>query len=397
MEIEQDDFILSDAEIAAGLAAFPSTSLGLKAPESLSGGRAAAAGLYDGLDGAQQEKLKGAIRTLAGPARLARFHYTVSDEAVVRSDLAWGAGGDGAIVALTASGGRRRISVRSEAALSLLLAQALAADDRLEKADMSLSLSTAAILVLLAIAEHFKLLRLHAVAAHVEPLLVFKQEEVAARLAEADTEDFRWPLLFFAKVMPVSLPLALTAEDVALAIEELMLAELIAPSDETGEARIYEPTEVGEWVFDNLLHDVSKAAVGISEYREDGEVGHEAVLLVRSAFNLFLFDLSGQEGVFASLSREGLEALSKALFSAAAVAVPAGARAVPQTPQAGIRQPSQAAAVCAACGTALSPGQKFCNKCGAKAEQPRNQFCTKCGTPLPPGAKFCTKCGEETE
>ncbi len=48
--------------------------------------------------------------------------------------------------------------------------------------------------------------------------------------------------------------------------------------------------------------------------------------------------------------------------------------------------------ICAACGTDLPAGAKFCHECG----NPVVAGCTNCGTELPPGAKFCLECGTPT-
>ncbi len=44
---------------------------------------------------------------------------------------------------------------------------------------------------------------------------------------------------------------------------------------------------------------------------------------------------------------------------------------------------------CAACGTPLPAGAKFCAECGT----PTATACRVCGTELPTGAKFCLECG----
>ena len=44
---------------------------------------------------------------------------------------------------------------------------------------------------------------------------------------------------------------------------------------------------------------------------------------------------------------------------------------------------------CAACGTALQPGAKFCGECGT----PVASSCRNCGTELAPSLKFCPECG----
>lgn len=58
---------------------------------------------------------------------------------------------------------------------------------------------------------------------------------------------------------------------------------------------------------------------------------------------------------------------------------------------------------CPKCGAGITPGMKFCNKCGtpfnAQGQAPPVQpnpmiFCTNCGAPMSIDARFCTKCGQ---
>jgi ribosomal protein L40E len=54
--------------------------------------------------------------------------------------------------------------------------------------------------------------------------------------------------------------------------------------------------------------------------------------------------------------------------------------------------------VCASCGAALQPHQKFCPSCGAPvppppAATPATKFCVSCGAKIPAGATFCGSCG----
>lgn len=48
--------------------------------------------------------------------------------------------------------------------------------------------------------------------------------------------------------------------------------------------------------------------------------------------------------------------------------------------------------LCPHCQQPLSPGVKFCESCGAKADAPAP--CPYCGHPLSPGVKFCETCGK---
>jgi outer membrane protein OmpA-like peptidoglycan-associated protein len=55
-------------------------------------------------------------------------------------------------------------------------------------------------------------------------------------------------------------------------------------------------------------------------------------------------------------------------------------------------------AACTECGAPLSPGDAFCQKCGARQSTPTDtapapRFCVNCGTQLNNRVAFCTKCG----
>jgi len=322
MQIDQGDFLLTEAELYAALNSLGLTpnDLGLQ-PPSLEG-QEIAADIYGTLDASLRSKFKEAMTTLTVPAKMAQFHYTVADESISRSILAWPPDEGDTIVAVVRTGANRRVSIRSESDMGLLIAKLLGANDSLREEGISLLLSTEGILVFLAIVEHLRLVRYHSIQTHTEPVNIFNQEEVLARLADASTEDFRWPLLFVEKVMPVSITAALSPEDVARAIEELILVGLVDSVDETGVVQVYELAEAGVRIADSIVHEVSKVALGISAFREDDEIGHEVMLLVRSSFDLFLFDLAGQQGVVASLSAEALNQLMKHVLSRPSFAPP---------------------------------------------------------------------------
>ena len=58
---------------------------------------------------------------------------------------------------------------------------------------------------------------------------------------------------------------------------------------------------------------------------------------------------------------------------------------------------------CPNCGNEVTPGKKFCGKCGTKLEltvldnQTRQNICPNCGNIVTPGKKFCGKCGAKIE
>jgi len=400
MQIDQGDFILSEAELSAALNDVGRTpnaiGLGLGPVE----GQEVARGIGDSLDPSLSADFTRAMTTLVAPAKVAKLHYTIADESVSRSLLAWAPDADDDLIALVGTGANRRVSIRSQSSMRLLISRLLAANDTLIEEGISLFLSTGAILVFLAIAEHLRLVRYHAIQTHATPYNIFNHEEVEARLAAAGVEDFRWPLLFLDKVMPAPIAEALDSQDIDAAMDELILAGLVDQVDETAELQIYELAGPGVRICDALLHEVAKVALGVSAFRDDGVIGHEVMLLVRSGFDLFLFDLAGQQGAIASLGAGTLDEFIKHALEAAP-ALPAGAAApvVDTRPVAAHTSTIR----CANCGLSLPEGARFCSQCGAAVApastsptgRRATKICPACGHANRASFDFCVQCGTE--
>ena len=48
---------------------------------------------------------------------------------------------------------------------------------------------------------------------------------------------------------------------------------------------------------------------------------------------------------------------------------------------------------CTGCGSALTPGVRFCSQCGTPTSAPAQKCCPNCNAPAKDGAAFCTQCG----
>ncbi|MBN1152227.1 MAG: zinc ribbon domain-containing protein [Dehalococcoidia bacterium] len=403
MRIDQGDFLLADAELSAalnGVGGAPNALGLMPGPvESHQVDRA----IGESLDPPLLTSFTSAMTTLVAPAKVAMLHYTIADESISRSLLAWPADADDSLVALVRTGANRRVSIRTISSMRLFIARLLAANETLVEEGISLSLSTGAILVFLAIAEQLRMVRYHALQTHVEPATVFNQEEVQVRLASAGIEDFRWPLLFLDKVMPAPIADALTSQDIGAAIDELILAGLVDQVDETGQLPIYELAGPGLRICDALHHDVAKLALRVSVIRDDDEVGHEVMLLVRSGFDLFLFDLAGEQGTLASLGPATLEGLLEHALQPPTVLPAEGAVSAKTTQTLAPEPPAPADALvpCPSCGHLCHQGARFCNQCGAAlapspspvAAEGAVRICRACGHANRADSDFCARCG----
>ncbi len=166
---------------------------------------------------------------------------------------------------------------------------------------------------------------------------------------------------------------------------------------------------------DSLLHEVSKAALCVSQCRDDGIIGHDVILMVRSSFYLFLFELAGEAGVIAALDAEETDKFMTKTMEVPTVEMVTAAK---QLAGASVVQPLEmehkpeqktAAAkpekFCKNCGKPIQADAQFCPHCGntisrrkqeVTAQKPVNaDACPHCGKPIRPGAKFCRNCGKQ--
>ncbi len=330
MRIDQTDFVLTDGELAALTAGIEANELGMRA-------RSAPAPMAE----APPSELADLVTALVQPAKTARFHYSIAAESLTRGFLAWSAEGD--VVSVTASGTSRRIGRRSPTELAVLTAAVLGDPGSVRPAPLSLSVSSTAVLVWLAVVEHRLETRLAGMLDHYAPERLLHRRDVARRLAESVLEDFRWPLMFFAKVLPVDLPAAVRSDEIDAALDELGSLDLV---ESVGGVDLLELTEKGMWLAEEMTGEVSKVGIGVSAFRRDGRVGHETQLLVRTPRHLLLHDLGGVQAVVAALSGSELDTLLEHTF----------------------RPPESAES-------------RFCPSCGEPAGA-EFRFCPSCGRPL---------------
>ncbi len=150
-------------------------------------------------------------------------------------------------------------------------------------------------------------------------------------------------------------------------------------------------------IRDSAVHDISKAAIGVSSAGVDGVIGHEAMLLTRGSNYLWLVGISGTQGLVASIDGSQFsEILRKALTPPDKMpAMLTTATRPPLTQAVPGAAPGIGAANCPKCGASNPAGAKFCAGCGTTmaAAAGGKKFCPKCGDPIKPGEKFCDKCG----
>ncbi|MEW5765708.1 MAG: FHA domain-containing protein [Acidobacteriota bacterium] len=320
MRTDQGEWILTEGELAAA-----AKSLGL------------ARGVLDALPGAApapdevvrtsrevsalEPALKGlfekALSVLASPARVVRFHTAAADTRVSRSLLAFSPSLPGVWVSLARGGDERRVSLRTQAELRLLVARHLAAGDSLNPDRVGADLSTHGVLALLAACAQIRRARLIALLRHEEAAEVFSPHDIQARLEEAATADFRWPLSFVAPMIPLPVKELGVTKDPRPALVELARAGFLEPVTES-ETPLFEMSPGGRVFAEGLCQEASRGALSVARAVTGDQIAYDVMLFCRGPFNLFSFFMSGEVGFATTLLAGDLDELLQYAFSEAA-------------------------------------------------------------------------------
>jgi hypothetical protein len=316
MKRDGDDVILSRGELASLVRTSAVGSLGVRAAEV----SVKSVDLAEGVDLAW---LAGAVGVLADPAKRVDYQSLLGRSAVTRRVYAWSRTDPERVVALTDRGSSFRISEWTSASLVATAQDLLAIGEPMAEGPLGLQPSAIGLLVWLAVVDHVQAERLQAILTHAAPIGVVRTDTLRARLDDSLLDDVRWPLLFLSRVMPAPIAAGISDDELRAALAELAELELLEAVDDTGAMGIYEVTAKGAWLADETLTDVSKLAVGLSEYRPDGVVGYESMLFVRSPRHVVFYDLGGDRAAIATATSEAVDALLATVFASPSAAVAA--------------------------------------------------------------------------
>lgn len=314
---DETDFLMTVEELSAFAASFSASpgplSLLPQGEPPIEEKKLAAAALKK-LAPQERGDLEKAVHALANPDWAARLHHAVADETITRSVLAWPKDGqEDEIVCVTRLGKNRRISLRSAWEVSSIIGRILAGGLGLREQNFGCRISSPAVFSLLGFFDQLQHARLYSMLAHASPIDSVTPAEVFQRLAESELEDFRWVIPFFEKVLPTGALTSISKEDVQTTLAELAKAGLLEAVDEKG--ALYQLTGSGQFAADAVFHNLSRAAICFSQLLPDGQAGYEAVLFLRGPAGLFLYDISGAEGVALTLTQPALEEMLENLFT----------------------------------------------------------------------------------
>jgi hypothetical protein len=260
---------------------------------------------FDKLPAEKQTAFLQAIKTFSAPECSILWHETVSDQSITRSAATWTSYEPEMWTFISWNSDGIWLRRLTAAGLNLGLSRFLGVYPGLDANGFRLSLSNDAALTALAALDYCLQAQLLAMLQHANPAGSFTPGELQSRFEEAPLEDFRWPLLFLEKVIPVDLSPLAGQERLLNSLNELTKLGLLACVEDENDQpmnNLYMFSEAGEALRQGFLHETSKAGLRISALSDSGEVAHEVFLFLRDPFSLWMFDLGGQEAAISDLS-----------------------------------------------------------------------------------------------
>lgn len=308
---------------------------------------------FQNLDESNRLLFSEAIAALAEPSQTGKFHYSIADQALSRLFLAWSSEDRDLVVSLARTGDALALRRTSVPEIKALLAQVIALDTAVPSIKISLTLSAAALLVFMAGVDYYRKEWYRSLLHHSVPDRTFSVEDVLERIYDTASEDFRWPLIFFTKVLPMDIASSFTEEEVISALKELTDSGLLIEDQEDEQVlTLYSMTATGYLITDGFLHDVSKAALSVSALVDNGEIGHEAILFLRDTNYLWLIDIAGNGGAIANINSASFDELMLKIMA---------------LPNLDPINPTQPALIrCTQCGGEVGSEDRFCIDCGAE-------------------------------
>ena len=349
---------------------------------------------FDAARGEFKALYRAAIATLADPGRIGTLHFALGEESLRRAILAWGPATSQEAVMMVSRSDGWSIRQTSPEELTDTLASVLLEDVALSPSRIGVALSQEAAFVFLAVLHLLRHGRLRALLAYEPSPVGFTGKAVLEALENAGIEDYRWPLLFFDKVLPFSMNGLTWGKQLAPALSELTDRGLIERVKKQKDTWMLTPLGYQLAVAD--AQHLTKAGLRVTESTEKNLKAHETFLFLRSLQDIVMYDLGGREAVITSITLDNLRTLLENVLTPPAHVLKPRPADVPVPTQ-------EAGNSCDQCGTRLAPGAKFCPSCGSKTtaaktarERKAAKTCSKCGAKLNKTAKFCANCGMPT-
>lgn len=314
---------------------------------------------WESLSQKDRELYAGGILALNDPLQVASIAYTLSDQRIFRSTLAW-SGKDSEIVAsLSPQDEDLVLALRTPQDIQIMLNEVLATHSSLWPANVNVGMSATASILMLAVFDCVREAHYLSLLTHTSPNFAYTLPEVLARLQNANNGDYRWPLSLFASLIPSDLLTSFSKDEIMAGLVELEGAGWLLRLDDEKEKPdlpLFMVSGPGEMIANGFLYDISKAVLMISNKLSDGTIGHEAFMLVRDSRFLWLVDVGGKVSTVANLTVDEWKDFSKTIIN------PSGL--ISESPVPKVMEDVSKSIPCPRCGAEISAGKKFCTRCG---------------------------------
>jgi hypothetical protein len=305
-------FVSLDGEELRGGALDAGATLSPVAPAPLGHGSEAdreawRRGLAQLPDVARERATKAVVR-LAAPARVVEMHAA---SALGPHHLYFAfPESSGRVAVLGVTSGAYSLALRTGGDLAASLQGALGLDAAFVGSDLVRPLDPHAVLALAAFLDVLRANRLLAELRHERPLESATAADVAARVADARTNDPRWPLCALEKVLPFDVTAVAQEETVAASLGRLVAAGLLEAAEATGALpALFSPGPDLAPLVEECSRAVAHVALSTFRPAADGTLGYESALLLRGPVSLWLLSLAPEGGGIASLSPAGASRL----------------------------------------------------------------------------------------
>lgn len=374
MKVSKGELVLTGAELAAaparlGLLVGPLSRIPQVA--NTEGDAAAVASFFAEAREPVAALWRGAIATLARPGRIGVLHYALGEESLARAILAWGPDTLEEAVLMVSRAEDWVIRRTTAEELAATIRSVLLEGTAPSPSPLRVVLSQDAALIFLAVLHALRAARLKSLLDHAVAPIAFTVAAIAEVLEDSGVDDFRWPLLFWDKVLPFSLDGISWDGRIAPALTELRTRGLI--EEVKGAADTWMLTPLGYPLAVADAQHLTKVGLRVTKTRDEDLKAHETFLFQRSLQDVLLIDLGGREAVIASLGFGDLGKLLTGVLTPPADAIAPKEQVPPPLPTP--TSPEAAAPArsaprfCASCGAKLVPGAKFCRECGASTSR----------------------------
>lgn len=333
-----------------GLLGITTNPLGIITGQSTSSDPAAKEDWHK-LEPFQQEALRTILTTLAGPRQIIHLAWTVGDFFHQRATLSRQSGEKEAVW-LSQQEGQDLYQLQMAATDEIiLLLNDILKSSSLNDDNNNHTLSSTAVITLLGITELMRQRYHQSMLYHQAANQVLNAEQVQSILKAAVRVDYRWPLCFWEKNLPLDINNLLGK--IPAGLQELKNAGWLLSSS----PGIFEFTDQAMYLTEEMLNEQTKVSLTIAAADGQEIAIQDSILLVRGPQSLWLYYVGGDQGGVGQVGSSGWSALSQALLKAP--------EPVPEMPPVSAAAPAQdIRRFCPQCGAGIIPEGKFCGSCG---------------------------------